>query len=549
MVDLSQDEVLGLARVAGMPIIPEDVEEVTLRLNALLETLTELDQLPLDGVQPLPALPHPGELPRQRPATGGATAQESAGGEEELAYRPITELARLIREGQVSPVELTQAYLERIERHDSTLRAYITVLGEDALREARAAEQAVARGDALGPLHGVPIGLKDQFYTRGVRTTCGSRIMAEFVPDYDATLVTRLKEAGAIVLGKLNMTEFASPATFEFPYGQPRNPWNPDYEPGGSSSGSGIAPAAGLCAGAIGEDTGGSIRHPAAHCGCVGLRPSWGRVSLYGMAPGSWSKDTAGPLTRTVADCALLLGVISGYDPESTFTARLPTPDYAAALDGDIRGMRVGVIRELLEAEQLSPEVGAAFREAVAVLGSLGAVVEEVSLPLTPLLGAVNAAMGSERIAVQWNDLTTRARDFDVAVRRPVLVPGLLPAALYQRATQALTLIRGQILAACEEYDVLVSPTRPVPPALIEDTKRPLRTREEALRALRHFSFTSLAALSGTPAISVPCGFTEKGLPMGLQIMAKRFDEATVLRAAYAYEGGTRWHAMRPALA
>ena len=548
MVDLSQDEVLGLAKVAGMPIIPEDVEEVTLRLNALLETLTELDQLPLDGVQPLPALPHPGELPRQRPATGGAAAQEGAGGEEELVYRPITELARLIREGRVSPVELTQAYLERIEKHDGTLRAYITVLGEDALREARAAEQAVARGDALGPLHGVPIGLKDQFYTRGVRTTCGSRIMAEFVPDYDATLVTRLKEAGAIVLGKLNMTEFASPATFEFPYGQPRNPWNPDYEPGGSSSGSGIAPAAGLCAGAIGEDTGGSIRHPAAHCGCVGLRPSWGRVSLHGMVPGSWPKDTAGPLTRTVADCALLMGVISGYDPESTFTARLPVPDYAAALDGDVRGMRVGVIRELLEAEQLSPEVGAAFREAVAVLGRLGAVVEEVSLPLTPLLGVVNAAIGSERIAVQWSDLTTRARDYDVAVRRPVLVPGLLPAALYQRATQALTLIRGQILEACEEYDVLVSPTRPVPPALIEETKRPLRTREEALRALRHFSFTSPAALSGTPAISVPCGFTERGLPMGLQIMGKRFDEATVLRAAYAYEGGTRWHAMRPAL-
>ena len=553
MSDFSQEQVQSQAREAGITIIPEDLEEVTLRLNALREALAEVvDRLPLDGVQPIPALPHPAELPG--PGAGVAVSARDTrsaaptASEEELAYKPITELARLIRDREVSPVELVQAYLDRIDRYDDGLKAYITVLRDEALDAAREAESAVMAGGELGPMHGIPIGVKDQFYTRGVRTTCGSRIMAEFVPDYDATLVTRLRDAGAILLGKLNMTEFATPQTINFTFGQPRNPWNPDYEAGTSSAGSGIAPAAGLCAGAIGEDTGGSIRHPAAHDGCVGLRPSWGRVSLHGMVPGGWAKDTAGPLTRTVADCALMMGVIAGHDPQDPFSSTLPVPDYSASLHGDVKGMRIGIITELIHAEHIDPEVQAVVREAARVLEGLGAHVEEVSIPLAPIMGIVNAAIGSERIAIQWSDLMSRPRDYDVAVRRPALVPGLLPAALHQRALQALHLIRAQVLEACDRYDVLLSPTRPTPPALIEDTKKLPRSKEEALLALRRFSFTSPAALSATPAISVPCGFTQGGLPIGLQLQAKRFDEASVFRAAHAYEQATPWHTMRPPL-
>ncbi len=397
-------------------------------------------------------------------------------------------------------------------------------------------------------MHGIPLAYKDEFYTKGVRTTCGSLIMSEFLPEYDATAVAKLHEAGAVMLGKLNMTEWATPLTLEFPYGQPRNPWNLKYDAGGSSTGSGIATAAAFAAGALGEDTGGSIRRPAANNSCVGLRPSWGRVSMHGVIPAVWSQDTVGPLTRTVADCALLMNVIAGYDPNDPLTANLPVPDYTAALDANIRGMRVGVVKETMEAAHLHPEVKAAVEEALRRFEGLGATVEEVSIPAITLSGIISGAGGSDRTALQWKHLLQSPHQYDAAARRFNLLPGLLPAVLYQRALQLRNLLRGQVLDACERYDVLMSPYQATPPQRIQDTKSPLTSKEQALDEIWNFSFANAAPFAGIPAISVPCGFTKDGLPLGLQIMAKRFDEETVFRTAHAYEQGTPWHTMRPPL-
>jgi aspartyl-tRNA(Asn)/glutamyl-tRNA(Gln) amidotransferase subunit A len=260
--------------------------------------------------------------------------------------------AALVRARQVSPIELVRAYLERIDRLDGRLRAYITVTREAALDAARHAEDAVTRGAPLGPLHGVPFAVKDQFATRGVLTTAGSRILAHHVPDEDATVVARLTAAGGILLGKLNLTEFALGGTIHYPFGQPRNPWHTDHDTGGSSAGSGAAVAAALCAVSLGEDTGGSVRTPASWCGVAGHRPTWGLVSRHGCIPLSWSHDAPGPLGRTVEDCALLLEIIAGADPRDPLTARRPVPDYRAALTGEVRGLRVGVIRELTHGDE-----------------------------------------------------------------------------------------------------------------------------------------------------------------------------------------------------
>lgn len=350
------------------------------------------------------------------------------------------------------------------------------------------------------------------------------------------------------MLGKLNMTEWATPLTIEFPYGQPRNPWNTNHDAGGSSTGSGIAPAAALCAGALGEDTGGSIRRPAAYNSCVGLRPSWGRVSLHGMIPASWSQDTAGPLTRTVADCALMVNVMAGHDPRDVFSANLPVPDCLAALDGDIKGMRVGIVTEMLNADHLHPEVRDGIKAAAAVLESLGAHLEEVSIPQLPFANIVSGVAGSERTAMQMGYLNNKPNDYDVATRRYSILPGLMPSVLLQRVLQVKSIIRAQVLDACDRYDVLIAAALPTPPPVIADTKKPLRSKEDALAQLDKFSFTSPATFAGVPSISVPAGFTKAGLPFGLQIMAKRFDEASVFRAAYAYEQNTPWHTMTPPL-
>ena len=461
-----------------------------------------------------------------------------------------TRLAQLVRTRQVSPVELVDAYLERIDRLDGRLRAYITVTAEAAREAASRAEAAVARGAPLGPLHGVPFAVKDQFATRAVRTTGGSRLLAENVPDEDATVVARLTAAGGILLGKLNLTEFALGGTIHFPFGQPRNPWNTDHDTGGSSAGSGVAVAAALCAVSLGEDTGGSVRTPASWCGVAGHRPTWGLVSRHGCLPLSWSHDAPGPLGRTVQDCALMLGVIAGQDPRDALTTRRPVPDYGAALTGEVRGLRVGVIRELLEGGETDPEMRDAVRAAVGVLAKLGAEVGEVSLPLIPRAGAAFMAIcDSEGAGLHLPWLRHRAAEYDEGTRRRLLAAALLPAVLLQKAQHARALIRHQVLDALERHDVLVAPTshRPAPP-IASFTAPITSTREAAARFFTRRSFTTPAALAGAPALAVPCGFSTAGLPLSLQIIGRPFADATVLSVGHAYEQATDWHRRRPPL-
>jgi len=399
----------------------------------------------------------------------------------------------------VSPVELVKTYLDRIERWDGTLHAYVTVSRESALEQAKEAEAAVMRGGQLGALHGIPIAVKDQFLTKGIRTTNGTRTLSDFVPDEDATAVTRLRDAGAILLGKLNMPEGGMLGTRDWPFGQPRNPWNVEHDAGASSTGGGIAAAAALCAAALGEDTGGSIRNPASYNGVVGVRPTWGRVSRHGIMPLVWSMDTAGPMTRTVADAALILRTIAGHDPKDEFTARLPVPDYPAALDGEVRGLRVGVIRELSESGFLERETGESVRAAAAAL-------------------------------------------------RRMLAASLLPVALYLKVEQARNLMRDQIRAALGRFDVLLCPSAPAPAARIDRAQVATWTTEDLIRFWQRGSHTSPFSLAAVPALSVPCGYTASGLPIGMQLVGRPFGEATILRAAHAYEASSDAHTKRPPL-
>ena len=466
----------------------------------------------------------------------------------DLAFLGARRLAALVRERKVSPVELTQLYLARIDRHDTRLRSYITVLPDAALETARRAEAAVMRGAALGPLHGVPYAVKDQFDTAGVRTTSGSRLMAEHVPAEDATTIARLTAAGGILLGKLNLTEFALGGTQQFPFGQPRNPWNLEHDPGGSSSGSGIAVAAALCGASLGEDTGGSVRSPASFCGVVGLRPTWSRVSRHGSFPLSWSMDTPGPLGRTVEDAAWLLQVIAGYDPKDSLSSREPVGDYTRTLTGGVRGIRVGIVRELTFAPETDVEVRDAVVEAARTLERLGAVTEEISLRLVPLAGAIFMALAdSDGAGVHYRWLRTRAAEYDQGTRRRLLTASLIPAAIQQRAARARALVRAEMREALARHDLFLCPSAHQAAPPIAASRGVITSRHEvAGRFFTRRSYVTPAALAGLPAIAVPCGFTRAELPIGLQLLARHFDEATLLRAAYAYERESGWSKRRP---
>jgi aspartyl-tRNA(Asn)/glutamyl-tRNA(Gln) amidotransferase subunit A len=467
---------------------------------------------------------------------------------EDLPFLSAVELAGLVRTKQVSPVELVRLYLERIDRLDGRLRADITGGADEALAAARQAEAALMAGQTWGPLHGVPFAVKDQFDVRGVPTTMGSRVLPAVAATADATVVGRLRTAGAVLLGKLNLTEFALGGTREFPFGQPRNPWNLDHDPGGSSSGSGIATATALCGFTLGEDTGGSVRSPAAWCGVVGVRPTWGRVSRAGVFPLSWSMDAAGPLSRSVRDSALILSVIAGRDDRDPTTSRRPVPDYLAALDTGVAGLRLGVVRELTSGPETHPQVRAAVETATRRLATLGATVGEVSLPLIPLSGAAFMALAdSEGAGLHARWLRERPGDYDAGTRRRLLSAGLLPATLLHQASRARTLIRRQVLDALREHDALVAPMAHTAAPPIAAGRAPITSRADVgPRFFTRRCYGSPASLAGVPALSVPCGFSESGLPIGLQVIGRPFDEATILRVAHAYEQASRWRHRRP---
>ena len=462
----------------------------------------------------------------------------------DIPFLSATELSRLLETKEVSPVEATEAYLERIDGLDFKFNSYLTVCGNEALQAAREAERAIVQGNYLGPMHGIPVAVKDQLWSKGIRSTGGSRILGDFIPDEDATAIANLKRAGAILLGKTNLTEFAITG-MSHRYSYPRNPWNLDVSPGGSSSGSGAATAAFLCATSLGEDTSGSLRRPATWCGLVGLKPGWGRVSRYGVMPGSWSMDTIGPKSRTVEDAAITLGAVAGYDPKDPYTWNTPVPDYRGALDGDIKGMRAALIIEQIDGELAEAEVREAVVKAASVLGELGASVEEVSLPLTRYMTDISSLLIRVESASTHRDwIRGRLQDYGHDNRIGLLTGSIMPAQVYYKAQRLGSLLRKQVLEALEKYDVLVLPTSGVIPPKIREADQPITSRQGARQS--PLSSTGAFNLAGTPAISVPCGFSTEGLPIGLQIAGRTGGEETIIKVAHAYEQATPWHTMRP---
>jgi aspartyl-tRNA(Asn)/glutamyl-tRNA(Gln) amidotransferase subunit A len=462
----------------------------------------------------------------------------------------MTDLARMIATKAISPVEVVRAHLERIAALDGELRSYITVCDDAALTAARAAEAQLMTGGPVGPLHGVPYALKDLYDTAGIRTTGGSRIFGDRVPAADATVVQRLAQAGAISLGKLNMVEFAyGPEGLNPHYGHARNPWDRAVHrmAGGSSSGSGVAVAAGLAPGALGSDTGGSIRIPSSLCGITGLKPTYGRVSRAGVLPLAWSMDHAGPMTRSAADCALMLRAMAGYDAADASTSVLPVPDYSVALTGDIKGLRVGLLRGFF-LDGAAPEVRASVETAARALAGAGAVVDDVNLDhMQHVAGASLAIVGSEALAYHAERLRTRAGEFDPDVARRLRAGAYVTGVHYVRGQQVRALVRDAVDGALARRDVLLAPSTPIaaPPVdarQVELGDGPSDVRAALLRFNRPFN------LSGHPSCSVPCGFTAGGLPVGMQFVGRPFDEATVLRAADAWQRLTDFHTRRPVL-
>lgn len=465
---------------------------------------------------------------------------------DELTRLSIAEAGEQIRRRALSPVELTRAYLDRIQRQDGGLRSYITVLQVEALAAATAAEQEIARGGYRGPLHGVPIALKDLVMTRGIRTTCGSRILREWVPDADATVAARLAAAGTILLGKLNMHEFAYGPTGVNPhYGTPRNPWDRARMPGGSSSGSGVAVAAGLAAGALGTDTGGSVRIPASLCGIVGLKPTYGRVSRAGVIPLAWSLDHVGPMTRTVEDAALLLQAMAGRDPADPSTVDIPVPDYRHSLEEGIRGLRLGLPKDLFF-ERLDSEVRAAVLGAARSLEGLGASVVEV--PLSRIQHAAPASfaiIAAEATAYHERYLKSRAAEYGADVRARLMSGQFVLATQYLKAQRARQVIRAEVDAALRHVDALLLPTTPIPAQPIDSHQVTVDGSTEDVRWWL-VRCTRPINVTGHPALSVPCGFTAGGLPVGLQLVGRFFDEATLLRIGQAFEAVNPARGRRP---
>ena len=465
-------------------------------------------------------------------------------GDLDLQGLTIARAGRALRARELSPLELTEHYLRRIERLNPHLNAYITVTAERARADARRATEELVAGKLRGPLHGIPVALKDLYETAGIRTTGGAKIHADHVPAHDCPVAARLRDAGTVLLGKLNTHEYAYGVTTNNPhFGPTRNPWNPDHIPGGSSGGSGAAIAAGLATATTGTDTGGSIRMPASVCGVVGLKPTYGRVSKAGVLPLSYLFDHAGPITRTVEDAALILNAIAGYDPSDATTVRTPVADYTADLGLGLRGLRVGIPRAYFFA-RLEDEVASAVELAIAELRKLGADVRDVEIPgVEAGVGATFGLVLAEAQLIHARSLRTRRADFgaDVLALLSSPTPDALSLMAGLRARDALT---AAMRCTLESVDLLVTPATPICAARIgQETVRYGGVEEPVLNAM--IRLTAPFNATGLPALSLPCGFTRAGLPVGLQLAGRPFDEATVLRAGHAYEQATGWHERR----
>ncbi len=458
----------------------------------------------------------------------------------DLCYLTLAEMGRRIGSRELSPRELTQAHLARIDALDGQLHAYITVTAERALADSRAAEDEITRAGPRGPLHGIPIALKDLYDTAGIRTTAHSLVFIARVPAQDASAAAGLREAGTVLLGKLSMHEFAiGGPDEEGPFPPARNPWDLERIPGGSSSGSGAALAAGLCSGALGSDTGGSIRGPASLCGIVGLKPTYGLVSRYGVIPLSWTLDHAGPMARTVEDTAILLQAIVGHDPRDKASAEVPVPDYRAALAESPAGLRVGVPWSYLEnLPEVDAETFAVFKTAVDDLSKLGARVAAIDIPYVEHVEAIGTViLAAEAYAFHEPNLRERLADYGRPFRRRVLLAALRSAADYVQALRARGRFCRAMQAVMSDFDLIAMPTGPHPAETFAEVAGAPRVRT---------SFTRIFNVTGQPSISVPCGFTSAGLPVGLMLSGRVFEDATVLRLAHAYERAHDWHRARP---
>jgi aspartyl-tRNA(Asn)/glutamyl-tRNA(Gln) amidotransferase subunit A len=467
----------------------------------------------------------------------------------DLTALSIAEAGALIVRRQVSPVELTDAYLAQLERQNPLLNAYVTVTGDAAREEARAAEREIGSGTYRGPLHGIPIALKDLYDTKGIRTAAGSKILWDRVPDEDSAVTTLLRAAGAISLGKTNTHEFAYGVTTNNPhFGATRNPWNPDCIPGGSSGGSGAAVAAGVAAMAMGSDTGGSIRIPAALCGTVGLKATHGRVSTAGVIPLSWTLDHAGPLTRTVEDAALVLNAIAGYDPNDAMTVPMPVDDYTRDLAAGVRGLRLGVPRAGFF-EAIDPEVARAVEEAIGVYRTLGATVEDMDgTALWNARQAVSDIMLADARHYHAAWLRDRPEEYGEDVRDRLMRRTDMSADEFIAAMRVRAAVTVETARLMTRYDGLLLPTTRIPaPPIAGQTI--IIDGQEVFAPNILTSNTNPFNLPGMPALSLPCGFTAAGLPIGLQVVTRRWDEVTALRIAAAYERATDWHTRRPAMA
>ena len=483
-----------------------------------------------------------------------------------LAALTLHEAREKLRKREFSAQELTEAVFRRISETEDKLHSYITLSRDTALKEAQQADELLKTDTNPHSLLGIPIAVKDNFLTRDIRTTCASKFLENFIPPYDCTTVKQLRASGAIITGKTNLDEFAMGSSVEnSAFFSTRNPWNTDRVPGGSSGGSAAALAADQCIVALGTDTGGSIRQPAAFCGVVGLKPTYGRVSRYGIIAFASSMDQVGPMTKDVRDCALMLEAIAGYDPADSTSANRPVPQYSASLTGDVKGLRIGVPKEYF-VSGIQPAVEQAVRTAVRQLEKNGAAIREISLPHTDYAVAVYyivaTAEASSNLArydgmryghrARAKDLTetymlSRAEGFGPEVKRRIILGTYALSAgyydaYYLKAQRVRTLIKRDFDEAFKSCDVIITPTAPTTAFKIgEKTQDPLQMYLSDI-------YTISVNLAGLPALSLPCGFDSEGLPIGLQIIGKHFDESTILAVAYAYEQSTDWHKRKPSL-
>jgi aspartyl-tRNA(Asn)/glutamyl-tRNA(Gln) amidotransferase subunit A len=478
-----------------------------------------------------------------------------------LLHKTVGELGEMLKSGETTSRTVTEAYLSEIDKRDGELNCFITVAEESALAQADKADKRLASKKDVTPLTGVPIALKDIFVTEGIKTTCGSKILESYIPPFDGTATSRLKKAGAVMLGKLNMDEFAMGSSNEFSaFGPVKNPWNTEYAPGGSSGGSAAATAAGLAAATFGTDTGGSIRQPAAFCGTVGLKPTYGRISRYGIIAFASSLDQLGPITRDVRDAAIMLGSVAGHDPKDSTSSTTPVADYVAALNGSVKGKTIGIPKEYF-VPGLDGEVEETVRTAIDKFKEMGATIKEVSLPHTKyalscyyIIAPAEASANLARYdGIRYGKREKNARDLTELYRmdrtsgfgpevtlRIILGTYVLSAgyydAYYLKAQKVRTLIKRDFMEAFDSCDAIISPVTPTTPFKLGDMT------DDPIKMYLSDIFTIPTSLAGLPGISIPCGLSKDGFPIGLQLIGKPFDEASLLNIAYAYEQSTDWH-------